>query len=106
MNTEKTLLENENPTLSKADVIGSACVWNAPENSDASRVLALHAFIPKQRGKWYEDKYEGNKSLCGRIGIANESERFITISEIDNEKFDETKACKQCVRIARQRHYL
>jgi len=98
--------EAVNAALNKAAVIGSSVVWNAPENSDASRVLAQHAFVTKQRGKWYEEKYEGNESLCGRIGIANESEKYITVDEIDKERFDETKACKQCVRIARQRHYL
>lgn len=87
-------------------VKGSAVVWNAPENFDASRVLALHAFVSKQRGKWYEEKYEGNESLCGKIGIANESEKYIPLNEIDEEDFDETKACKRCVSIARQRHYL
>lgn len=85
---------------------GGAIVWCAPENSDASRVLAQHAFVKKQKGRWYEEKYEGNESLCGRIGLVNESEKYITVEEIDNEKFDKTKACKQCTSIARKRHYI
>jgi hypothetical protein len=89
-----------------ADVIGSAVVWNAPDSYDGERTLSQHAFVSKQRGKFYEEKYEGNESLCGKIGIANEHEKYIPVGEIDEENFDETKACKRCVTIARQRHYL
>lgn len=42
---EKVSNEVETIALNKAAVIGSAVVWNAPENSDASRVLSQHAFV-------------------------------------------------------------
>lgn len=80
-------------------------VWNAPESCDGERTLLQHAFVSKQRGKWHEDKYDGNQSLCGKIGIANESEKYIPLNEIEKEDFDKTKACKRCVAIARHNCY-
>lgn len=103
---DETLKTNEQRPLNKHGVIGSAVLWSSPTSSDGERTLAQHAFVSKLRGKWWGDKYEGNVALCSRMGIADENERFIPLAEIEAENFDETKACKRCTLIARQRHYL
>lgn len=87
------------------DLSEKMVVWYTPENYDASKTLSQHAFMPKQCGKWYEDKYEGNISLCRKIGIANENEKYIKIDEIDSENFNEIKACKRCTNIAKKINY-
>ena len=75
-------------------------VWNSPENNSATKVLAQHAFISTKINFMDIEEYEGNKSLCGKIGIANETERLIPIPEIVKEQFDKDKACKRCISIA------
>ena len=102
----ETLIPDELRPLTKHNVIGSAVLWSSPTSSDGERTLAQHAFVSKLRGKWWEDKYEGNVALCSKMGIADENERYIPLTEIEAENFDETKACKRCTLIARQRHYL
>jgi len=75
-------------------------IWNTPVNHDDSGSLKQHAFISAERGRFYEEKYEGNRALCScRLGIINEDERFIKLSEIEPEEFDESKACKKCAKI-------
>ena len=47
-------------------------IWSTLDNFSGERTLAQHAFISAKRGKWYEDEYDGNKSLCGKIGAHDE----------------------------------
>ena len=71
-------------------------IWNTPLSQDGERKLRQHAFIQKQRGKWYQEKYEGNVSLCRNVSIVDESERFIKVSEIELEPFNIEICCKKC----------
>tara|TARA_A100000172_G_C3044260_1_gene111851 strand:+ start:25892 stop:26197 length:306 start_codon:yes stop_codon:yes gene_type:complete len=79
-------------------VLNSAVVWDTLENFDASTTLAQHAFVSVQRGKYYEDKYDGNKSLCGKIG-AHDGDKFIALKDFNPEVLNEEKACKTCLKI-------
>ncbi len=79
-------------------------IWNTPVNHDDSRSLKQHAFIGLERGRFYEEKYAGNRALCSsRLGIIDEDEKFIKLSEIDSEKFDNKKACKRCSKIVEKK---
>lgn len=86
-------------------VINCAVVWDRLENFDTSNILAQHAFVSIKRGKYYEDKYDGNKSLCGKIG-AHDGDKYINLKDFDGEELNEEKACKTCLKIYRKRHCL
>jgi len=97
--------EGEQKALFIGGVINCAVIWDTLENFDASSVLSQHAFVSAKRGKYYEDKYNGNKSLCGNIG-AHDGDKYIALKDFDGEKLNEEKACKTCLKIYRKRHCL
>ena len=82
-----------------------AVVWDTLENFDASTILSQHAFVSVERGAFYEDKYDGNKSLCGKVG-AHDGYKYIALKDFDSEELNEEKACKTCLKIYRKRHCL
>jgi len=86
-------------------VINCDVVWNTIENFDASTILSQHAFVSAKRGAYYDDKYDGNKSLCGKIG-AHDGDKYIALKYFDAEELNEEKACKTCLKIYRKRHCL
>lgn len=88
------------------NTIQTNVVWNAPENRYGEKTLSQHAFVSAIRGRYYEEKYEGNRSLCGKIGIGNENEQYLRLDEIESEHFDSIKACKRCAAIAQKRNIL
>jgi len=77
-------------------------VWETLENFNATNLLAQHAFISSKRGAYYEDKYDGNKSLCGKIG-AHDGYKFISLEDFDGEELNEEKACKTCLKILKNK---
>lgn len=103
MNTDSKNTETEQCTI--PSVINCAVVWDTLENFDASTILSQHAFVSAKRGKYYEDKYDGNKSLCGKIG-AHDGDKFIELKDIKPEVLNELKACKTCLKIYKKRHCL
>lgn len=76
--------------------------WNQPDSYDGLRTLSQHAFIKKTRTDCLGNKYEGNISLCGRIGLGNgdDCKKYISFEEIESEPFKEG-ACKKCIRISK-----
>lgn len=106
MNKEnKTLDKSQNGNDFIADVINCAVVWDRLDNFNGEYTLAQHAFVSVKRGKWYEDKYDGNKSLCGKIG-AHDGDKYIALKDFDGEELNEEKACKTCLKIYKKRHCL
>jgi len=86
-------------------VINGAVVWDSLESFGTNKILAQHAFVSAKRGKYYEDKYDGNKSLCGKIGAHN-GDKYIELKDFDGMELNEEKACKTCLKIYRKRHCL
>ena len=103
MNTDIKNKKTEQCTI--PSVINCAVVWSTLENFDASTILAQHAFVSAKRGSHYEDNYDGNKSLCGKIG-AHDGDRFIELKYLKPEALNEEKACKTCLKIYNKRHCL
>lgn len=75
---------------------GSKIVWATLANHDDTKVLKQHAFKSTKRGDIIIGKYDGNISLCGKIG-AHDGLRFLPIEKIENENLSESKACKKCL---------
>lgn len=106
-------MSKENGTLGKqqkgndftTDVINSAVVWVSIDDINGEHTISQHAFISAKRGKWYEDKYDGNKSLCGKIG-AHDGDKFIALKDLNSEELNEEKACKTCLKIYKKKHFL
>lgn len=47
-------------------------VWHTPDSMDGERTFKQHGFISAPRGKFYEEKYQGNKAMCNRGGVIDE----------------------------------
>lgn len=101
MNTDSKKTETKQCTI--PSVINCAVVWDTLGNFDASTILSQHAFVSVKRGRYYEDKYDGNKSLCGKIG-AHDGDKFIALKDFKPEVLNEEKACKTCLKIYKKRH--
>lgn len=101
----KTLGKEENVNDFIVDVKNCTVVWSTLDNFNGEYTLSQHAFISAKRGNWYEDKYDGNKSLCGKIG-AHDGDKYIALEDFDTEELNEEKACKTCLKIYRKRYCL
>ncbi len=77
----------------------SKIVWHAAENMNATKVLKQHAYKEAVCGKYWQEMYSGNVSLCGNGSICEDENKAVHISEIAAENLNEQKACKKCLRI-------
>jgi len=78
--------------------------WSYIESFVTDKISAQHAFVKCRRGAYYEDKYEGNKTLCGQLG-AHDGDKFVSLNEIKDTLLDEIKACKTCLKIYKKKEY-
>jgi len=70
--------------------------WVTVESINGSGVMKQHAYAHAERGQPWEDKYDGNKSLCGHIGV-HDGEKFVEMSELESESINE-KCCQKCLK--------
>ena len=76
--------------------------WIAPDNYDGTKTLKLHAFVPAVQRRWItREEYSGNRALCKnviRISDQDTEDESIEWALLDNGAFDESKACKACLK--------
>ncbi|WP_185246655.1 hypothetical protein [Chryseobacterium bernardetii] len=72
-------------------------VFATVDSMDGERTLKQHGYIEYERGAWYEKKYSGNKSLCGKGGVSD-GDRFFNINDIHEEEIKDN-CCKKCLKI-------
>lgn len=73
-------------------------IWMTLDNFDGTDTFKQHAFISATRGKWYEEEYEGNRSLCGKFGISEDGESYVNLKTVVSEPIREN-CCKTCWKI-------
>ncbi len=86
-----------------ASVSNCTVVWQTLDGMDGERTLKQHAFIPAQRGAFYEDKYNGNKALCSKSGI-HDGDKFVNIENEYSEEINEGSCCKKCLKIYKAKY--
>lgn len=73
-------------------------VWATLDSSDGERSLKQHAYKEYPRGKWYEEQYSGNKTLCGKGG-AHDGDKFVNIDDIESEEM-KSDCCQNCLKLS------
>lgn len=74
--------------------------WFAPDSEDGERSLRQHAFVHKVcKTAWIREEYNGNISLCKGGSLNDGEEKNTAFVDIEGEQFDESKACKKCLKI-------
>lgn len=72
------------------------------DSFDGDRSIKQHAFKSKiYKTKWFEEEYEGNISLCGKIKAAMDEDKYSSIEELkdEQEELNENRCCKKCLEI-------
>jgi hypothetical protein len=73
--------------------------WLTLENSEGTRTLKQHGFIPKVcKERWTGDPYDGNISLCRKVWSSEDGEYAQDWSTIDGENIKESHCCKTCLK--------
>lgn len=76
--------------------------WLTLENQHDTRTLKQHGFIIRKIKKAFtHEVYDGNRSLCGKIVAGNEDEEVEYFINLEEEPFNETRACKLCRKLAK-----
>ena len=74
-------------------------IWSTMDNQHGEVSLKQHAYMSVQRKRpWSGELYEGNKTLCSKLGASYDGEIYTTIDRIDSEAISEN-ACKKCLKI-------
>lgn len=79
----------------------SKIVWSTLDNSTGEKSLKQHAFKPHVWKNQFYEEYEGNKSLCSKIGASDDGETYMKIDQIDNEPIS-PNVCKKCLAISKR----
>ncbi len=74
--------------------------WVSADNETATR-SSLHCYQSAMRGSSW-NRHEGNRSLCGKGGLSDDGEIFLSIGQIKEEPLNEEGACKTCLKIYRK----
>jgi hypothetical protein len=75
--------------------------WITADSYDGERTLKQHAVKPYTRKRAYTlEEYPGNKALCSKHGVMNESEEFISFDEVEGEPKSEN-CCKSCEKLTK-----
>lgn len=73
--------------------------WLFFANEEGFSVNKQHAFKPVESEiKYSEEKFIGNKSLCGKFRISEDGENSLPFSELDSHKLFKNEACKHCLK--------
>lgn len=70
------------------------------DNYEGTSSLKQHAYVECERLErwWKTEVYEGNKIACGRGGLTDENEKFLPLSEIEDEP-QRIDMCKKCFKL-------
>lgn len=82
--------------------------WYFLYSYEGERPTKLHCFKPSTEQEYVRaykmnipvgDPYEGSVSLCGKFKPLGEDERIMSLSEIEEDVFNEENACKTCLKL-------
>lgn len=76
--------------------------WLTLANAEDTATLKQHAFIEKVRlTPIIREEYSGNKMLCSRGGCSSDGDSYDHFDLLEDEGFNEAKACKTCIKISK-----
>lgn len=78
-------------------------VWTWVEN-ETGNYSSMHCYCGRKRkdpvGQYTGETHDGNSALCNkRLGVSEDGDSFLAISQIISDELDRDQACKKCLKI-------